>query len=136
MKKYRFYLLSLWVATCSMLLTTVMLHHHHFNQVCFIEETCEEDGNVNDEHTAHHDEEEHGECQIQQLHHFLLNAKVVQNINKHILDGSQAFVAVLPYQGVSIPSQGLLITRWLERVVPLTSGKNSPHPRRGPPAIS
>lgn len=136
MKKYRFYLLSLWVATCSMLLTTVMLHHHHLNQICFIEETCEEDGNINDEHTAHHDEEEHGECQIQQMHHFLLNAKVVKNINKHILDGSHAFVAVLPSQWKYIPSQGLLITRWLERVVPVADRSISQNPRRGPPAIS
>ena len=136
MKKYRFYLLSLWVATCSMLLATIMLHHHHLNQVCFVEETCEEDGNVNDEHTAHHDEKENGECQIKLMQHFLLNAKVVKNINKHILDGSHALVAIIPTAWECIPSQGLLIARWLERVVPLSEGRLSLHPRRGPPAIS
>jgi len=31
-------------------------HHHHDGMFCMIMEHCEKDGNINDEHTHHHDD--------------------------------------------------------------------------------
>ena len=30
-------------------------HHHHGGMFCMVMERCEEDGNINDEHTGHHE---------------------------------------------------------------------------------
>lgn len=41
-----------------------MPHHHHKGLACMIIEICEEDNNINDEHTAHHEfpaENQHGQ---------------------------------------------------------------------------
>ena len=54
MRKRRLYIFSLWIATLSILLSTVMTHHHHMGRICMIQEQCEQDGNINDEHTEHH----------------------------------------------------------------------------------
>lgn len=55
MRKRRLYIFSLWIATLSILLSSVMTHHHHMGRICMIQEQCEQDGNINDEHTDHHD---------------------------------------------------------------------------------
>lgn len=55
MRKRRLYIFSLWIATLSILLSTVMTHHHHMGRICMIQEQCEQDGNINDEHTEHHE---------------------------------------------------------------------------------
>ena len=135
MMKRRLYVFALWMATCSMLLSTVILHHHHDHRICLVEEKCVEDGNVNDEHTEHHENEQEG-CSVHQMHHFLINAKVVKSIHKHILDGGYAIVAVLPSSYVYMPSASLVTTEWQEHVAPLGIGAMTAHHRRGPPLIS
>lgn len=135
MTKYRIYIFSLWLATCSMLLSTVMLHHHHFDKICFVEEKCTEDGNTNDEHTEHQEKEQDG-CQIHQMHKFLLNVKVVKSINKHIMDGGHSLVAVLPSPFQYIPYSCLLVTQWQEHTCPLASAEAESLSRRGPPSLS
>lgn len=134
MKKRRIYLFSLWMATCSLLLSSVILHHHHLNSICFVEERCAEDGNVNDEHTEHH-ESEHDGCSVSQMHHFLLNAKVVKSIHKHILDGSQALMAVLPSHHVFFPTIGMVVTMWQQSISPILGNCGLGYDRRGPPCF-
>lgn len=135
MRRQTTYLFSLWTATLAMLLSTVVLHHHHFDRICFVEERCEMDGNVNDEHTEHHENEQEG-CQIHQMHHFLINAKVAKSIQKHIFDGNSLLVAVLPSFYELQPSCGLVVTEWQEQTVPLTLRALGEPNRRGPPFCS
>lgn len=133
--KRHLYFLTLWVATLSMLLSTMMMHHHHAGKVCLVMEKCVEDGNVNDEHTEHRENEQAG-CQVHQMHHFLINAKVVKSIKKHILDGNQQ-VAVLPLSSYEwILDQGLVISEWQELTQPLSQKAYRQHYRRGPPLLS
>ena len=134
MKKRRIYLFSLWMATCSLLLSSVILHHHHFNSICFVEERCAHDGNINDEHTEHH-EPEHEGCSVSQMHHFLLNAKVVKSIRKHIFDGSHALMAVLPSSLVLYRPMGLVVVLWQHYTSALVEFKGLIYDRRGPPCF-
>ena len=85
MAKKKLYLFSLLVATMSVLLSTVMMHHHHMGRICMVVERCQQDGNLNDEHTEHHDQESEGDrenCSVRQMHQFVVNSKVVKNIRK------------------------------------------------------
>lgn len=134
-RKRSLYIFALWMATCSMLLSTILLHHHHDRRVCLVEEKCVEDGNINDEHTEHHENEQEG-CSVHQMHRFLINAKVVKSIQKHISDGGYAIVAVLPSVHVYIPNASLVAIGWRKHVVPLSTGAISSRYRRGPPIIS
>lgn len=134
MKKSGIYLFSLWMATCSLLLSSVILHHHHFNSICFVEERCAEDGNLNDEHTGHHESEQEG-CSISQMHHFLLNAKVVKSIHKHILDGSLALAAILPSSQNLYPVIGLVVALWQQSTSPVSDNAVHVNGRRGPPCV-
>lgn len=135
MSRRRLYIFSLWLATCSVLLSTVVLHHHHSHSICFIEERCQKDGNLNDEHTEHHENEQEG-CNIQQSHHFLVNSKWVKNVHQSLLEGSLVFISILPPSYLYFPSLSLVITQWQERILPLNDGKQLLPDRRGSPAIS
>ncbi len=134
-RKQRLYLLYLWVATCSLLLSTVVLHHHHLNRICLVEERCQEDGNVNDEHTEHHENEQSG-CSVHQMHQFVVNAKFVKSIHKHILDGEHVLIAWLPQEVFAFMRLDLVISQWQERTSPLHEGKFAFCKRRGPPSLS
>lgn len=118
-----------------MLLSTVVLHHHHFERICFVEERCLEDGNINDEHTEHHENEQEG-CRVRQMHHFLISAKVVKTIHKQLLDGGSSFWAILPSSNDLILTYGLVVAQWQQRVSPLLSGESEQLYRRGPPTRS
>lgn len=135
MNKRLAYQFCVMIATVSMLLSTVMLHHHHFNQICFVEEKCEIDGNLNDEHTEHHENEQDG-CRIHQMHHFLINAKVVKSIKKHISDGHLLMVSLAPLFDNNFFFTGLAIARWQEIIVPLSQKADIKKYRRGPPVLS
>lgn len=135
MTKRRLYIFSLWVATCSVLLSTIILHHHHYNRICFIEEKCVEDGNVNDEHTHHHEKEQEG-CSIHQMHHFLANAKIVKDIHQHITDGASTLIAITPSYTLLVPFHHLVITKWQEKTYPLSTADRTSIKRRGPPSLS
>lgn len=133
--KRKMYFLTLWIATLSMLLSTVMMHHHHEGKVCLVEERCTEDGNINDEHTEHHENEQAG-CRVHQMHHFIINAKMVKSIEKHILDGNLLAVALTHFSFTLYPTQGLAIAKWQEKTEPLSQKAYLKRCRRGPPVLS
>lgn len=132
--KRQLYIFTLWIATLSVLLSTSMMHHHHEGRVCLVEEICTEDGNVNDEHTEHRENEQEG-CMVSQMHHFIINAKVAKSIQKQILDGG---ILALPlFVGINFfPTFSLLITHWQIEANPLSKGNVPNICRRGPPMFS
>lgn len=134
--KRRLYIFSLWMATCSVLLSTIVLHHHHFNRICFVEQRCAEDGHINDEHTEHHEKEQAG-CNIHQMHQFLVNGKIAKAIHQNILDGNSLLLAVLPSLYQLSPTVSLVITVWQEHTSTLAlKALASGTSRRGPPSLS
>lgn len=135
MMRRRLYIYSLWLATCSVLLSTVVLHHHHFNRICFVEQRCAEDGNTNDEHTEHH-EKEHEGCSVHQMHQFIVNAKVAKNIQQKIFDGGHHLMAVLPSHIVLFPLMNLVIVSWQETTSQLHGYMGRGYNRRGPPCLA
>lgn len=92
MAKKKLYLFSLLVATMSVLLSTVMMHHHHMGRICMVVERCQQDGNLNDEHTEHH-ENENDSCRVHQMYHFVTNGKILKSIQKQLFDGKSSFRA-------------------------------------------
>lgn len=56
------------MAALVVLSTTILPHHHHLSMICFTEERCEVDGQVNDEHTSHesdHHDSDSDDCPVQ-----------------------------------------------------------------------
>ena len=133
--KRRFYFLTLWIATLSMLLSTMMMHHHHEGKVCLVEERCTEDGNINDEHTEHHENEQEG-CQVHQMHHLLINAKVVKSIKQPIQDGHLQAMLGTSASFEFILENGLVVSKWQEITEPLSQKAFRHNYRRGPPMLS
>jgi len=41
------------VSTFILLILVIIPHHHHDGVACWVMERCEQDGNINDEHTKH-----------------------------------------------------------------------------------
>ena len=136
MHKRRLYILSLWVATLSVLLSTVMTHHHHMGRICMIEEQCQQDGNINDEHTEHHDEESQGDrenCRVHQMHSFFTNAKVVKSIQKQIFDGSLTMDCLLSHTFSLMAPNALVVVHWQHVACSFPSETLPQKSRRGPP---
>lgn len=56
------------MAALVVLSTTILPHHHHLSKICFAEERCVVDGQVNDQHTSHegdHNDSESDDCPVQ-----------------------------------------------------------------------
>ena len=119
--KKRLYIFHLWVATFAILLSTIVMHHHHYDHVCMVMEQCAEDGNLNNEHTEHQ---------------FVVNAKVVTDICKHISDAGTMLQALLPDITWLPLDSRLVAVDWQETTEPLGEGFLSAHYLRGPPAVS
>ena len=131
--------MSLWVATLSVLLSTVMTHHHHMGRICMVEEQCQQDGNVNDEHTGHHDQESEGDranCRVHQMHNFFTNAKVVKSIQKQLFDGSLHLDCLLPNTYALMCTNALAIVHWQQVACALPSQELPQKSRRGPPFVA
>lgn len=123
----------MWIATCALLLSTIILHHHHMGQVCFIEQQCEYDGNINDEHTAHHEKDNEG-CNIHQMHQFISNGKNIKSIYKHLDYDRNMLVALLPSSIQLTPCYKIVISKWQQKtmaIIKLGASVNSS--LRGPP---
>lgn len=140
MRKRRLYIFSLWIATLSILLSTVMTHHHHMGRICMIQEQCEQDGNINDEHTEHHDQESNSDrenCSVRQMHQFVVNSKVAKSIRKITADDHQASAPAFysHHSYALIPSLSLTQVQWQHRAAsPLSDGLAAGYSRRGPPS--
>ncbi len=133
--KRRLYLFSLWVATVSVLLSTVVMHHHHYGEICMAIEQCALDGNLNDEHTEHHENEQEG-CQVSQMHHFIINAKVVKDVKRHLAGDAPQLVAVLPDRVELGADCALTAVMWQQVSEPLSGGVMPCGYLRGPPSDS
>ena len=118
MQKRILYIFCLWIATMSIMLSTVMTHHHHKGRICMVEEQCEQDGNINDEHTEHHDQESEGDresCSVRQMHQFV------------VLSCSSL---------LTLPRLSLISVRWQHVAAsPLAEKLAAGYSRRGPPSI-
>ena len=139
MAKKKLYLFSLFVATLSVLLSTVVMHHHHMGRICMVVERCQQDGNFNDEHTEHHDQDsntDRGNCRVHQMHHFVTNAKVVKGIRKLLVDESHQFVVLSCSSLLILPRRSLISVRWQHVAAsPLAEELSAGYSRRGPPSI-
>lgn len=132
----RLYLLVLWVATLSVLLSTGVAHHHHAEQICFVEEQCSRDGNINDRHTAHHGNAVE-DCEVHQMHRFIGNAGESQSIRQLIADGlvltAIATSAIADLHLFVVP---LTIVRGQQYTTLPTTVLLHHDGRRGPPMLS
>ena len=139
MQKRILYIFCLWIATMSIMLSTVMTHHHHKGRICMVEEQCEQDGNINDEHTEHNDQESEGDrenCSVRQMHQFVVNSKVVKNIRKLLVDENHQFVVLSCSSLLTLPRLSLISVRWQHVAAsPLAEEVAAGYSRRGPPSI-
>ena len=139
MSKRTLYIFSLWIATITVLLSTVVSHHHHMDRICMVQEQYQEDGNINDEHTDHHDQDsntDRGNCRVHQMHHFVTNAKVVKGIRKLLVDESHQFVVLSCSSLLILPRLSLISVRWQHVAAsPLAEELAAGYSRRGPPSI-
>ncbi len=133
MEKKKLYIFSLWIATMSLLLFIVMAHHHHMWRICMFLEQCQEDGDFNDEHTHHHENEQEG-CRVHQMHHFFTNTKVVKCIRKHIFDGT-LLLSYSQSNDFFIFLSSAIIIRRQEKGTSLSEQFLPGLSRRGPPSI-
>ena len=141
MQKRILYIFCLWIATMSIMLSTVMTHHHHKGRICMVEEQCEQDGNINDEHTEHHDQESEGDrenCSVRQMHQFVVSSKVTKSIkefsSEDVLPSVIGFYLHHSYE--FIPCHSLTTVRWQHIAAsPLSDGLSAGYSRRGPPSF-
>ena len=133
MQKRILYIFCLWIATMSIMLSTVMIHHHHKGRICMVEEQCEQDGNINDEHTEHH-EKEADSCRVHQLHHFVTGCKIMKGIQKLLFDGNH-LLSMLSSEYLFIPTSSLISVRWQQFAASLPCVDETAISRRGPPSF-
>lgn len=65
------------------LLVLAVPHHHHLSNVCFVEERCDADGQINDRHTHHHSsgqESQADNCPVEQIRHIVKDDADVQSV--------------------------------------------------------
>lgn len=133
MAKKKLYLFSLLVATMSVLLSTVVMHHHHMGRICMVVERCQQDGNLNDEHTEHH-ENENDSCCVHQMYHFVTNGKILKSIQKQLFDGNH-LLSVLSSEYLFIPTSSIISVRWQQFAASLPCVDETAISRRGPPSF-
>ena len=120
------------------LLVLAVPHHHHLSNVCFVEERCDADGQINDRHTHHQSsgqESQADNCPVEQIRHIVKGDEHAQPIIQvvqqqphwlcvHATDMHPHVLEVSPVGETPDP-----IVRLLEAHV-TSSG------RRGPPTLS
>lgn len=131
-------IVSLWLAMLMVLLVLAVPHHHHLSNVCFVEERCDADGQINDRHTHHHSsgqESQADNCPVEQIRHIVKDDADVQPVIQvaqqqlHWLcaNAAETHPHVLEVSPVGETPES--IDRLLEAHI-ASSG------RRGPPALS
>lgn len=123
---------SLWAATLMLMLSVMVIHHHHLSEICVAMEHCAIDGNVNDSHTGHHDNDDEG-CIVKQMHHCQTNGKQISSL-RHSL--TPCIPASCLFAEISSP---YYIYRDSHPVtaedIPLPDGFSVTRPLRGPPSL-
>ncbi|MDD7597773.1 MAG: hypothetical protein SPJ90_00685 [Prevotella sp.] len=131
-------IVSLWLAMLMVLLVLAVPHHHHLSNVCFVEERCETDGQINDRHTHHHSSEQESQadnCPVEQIRHIVKDDADVQPViqvaqqQPHWLCANAAATHPHVHELSPVGETPDPIARLLEAHV-TSSG------RRGPPALS
>ncbi|MBM6994018.1 MAG: hypothetical protein I3J02_12290 [Prevotella sp.] len=92
-------LFSLWLATLMVLSLSMLAHHHHFEEVCFVEEKCEMDGNFNDDHTTHPTSDREAQtdnCSIEQIKHIIKTENKLQQITQAVAKQSHLLYVFSP----------------------------------------
>ncbi|MDD4591100.1 MAG: hypothetical protein PHG06_11840 [Parabacteroides sp.] len=117
-----------------MMLTTFMVHHHHNNQICTIEEICAIDGNINDNHTSHAQNEEEG-CPLLQIRNFTSNVKSVQNTYDTSISHFPCLFGIFANIIIDYNNFDSRIIDYPNKYAVLTQANNTAHSRRGPPVL-
>lgn len=131
----RFSLISVWVATCLMLLSTIVMHHHHYERVCIVIEHCDADVSTescNETEEGHsHQEADRGSCRVHQLHRFIINASTARDLHRHVTDGMT--LAGIPSCCAFTLSQPIDDVTWHHSTMPIGNRALCSILRRGPP---
>lgn len=110
-----------------------MIHHHHMGRICMVVERCQQDGNLNDEHTEHH-ENENDSCRVHQMYYFVTNGKILKSIQKQLFDGNH-LLSVLSSEYLFIPTSSIISVRWQQFAASLPCVDETAISRRGPPSF-
>ena len=120
------------------LLVLAVPHHHHLSNVCFVEERCDADGQINDRHTHHHSsgqESQVDNCPVEQIRHIVKDDADVQLViqvvqqQPHWLCANAA--ATHPHVQEVSP-----VGETPDPIVRLLEAHIASSGRRGPPALS
>ncbi len=128
------YISSIAIALIMMMLTAPMLHHHHNNQICTIEEISAIDGNINDNHTSHAQNEEEG-CPLQQIRNFTSNVKSATNAYDISLSQIPWLLGIFTNTIIDFNNSDCRIIDYPTNYAELTQANNTAHSRRGPPLL-
>jgi len=127
--------ISIWIAIFAVMLTTFKVYHRHYNRICTIQEICTLDGNINDGHTSHSQNEE-DRYSLLRVHNFISNTSNVKNT----YDTSISYFSYLSIISADIIeycyyTDGNIID-YSNRCAALVQTKNSAYySRRGPPIL-
>lgn len=131
-------IVSLWLAMLMVLLVLAVPHHHHLSNVCFVEERCETDGQVNDRHTHHHSsgqESQADNCPVEQIRHIVKDDADVQPVIQVVQQQPHWLCAhaadMHPHVQIVSP-----VGETTESIVRLLEAHVTSSGRRGPPALS
>lgn len=134
--KRRLYIYALWAATCCVLLAMVVTHHHHLDEVCTIMEQCDIDGQKNDLHTEHHKNKQDDSCALQQMNHYIINARTVHAVVKSLVPTPPPLLAVLPDEMRVAAPIGITLVCWQETATAgIIAQQQASISRRGPPIL-
>lgn len=120
------------------LLVLAVPHHHHLSNVCFVEERCETDGQINDRHTHHQSSEQESQadnCPVEQIRHIVKDdadaQPVIQVVQQqpHWLCANAA--ATHPHVQIVSP-----VGETTESIDRLLEAHVTSSGRRGPPVLS
>ncbi len=131
-------IVSLWLAMLMVLLVLAVPHHHHLSKVCFVEERCDADGQINDRHTHHQSSEQESQadnCPVEQIRHIVKDdadaQPVIQVVQQqpHWLCANAA--ATHPHVQIVSP-----VGETTESIDRLLEAHVTSSGRRGPPVLS
>ena len=129
---------SLWLAMLMVLLVLAVPHYHHLGKVCFVEERCETDGQINDRHTHHQSSEQESQadnCPVEQIRHIVKDDEHAQPVIQVVQQQPHWLCA---YAAGTHPHVQMVspVGETPEPIVRLLEAHVTSSGRRGPPALS